>query len=118
MYPLLNGFAKTHRILSLLSLLVLIVFSTNCGNGRQDVPRVSQRSQEFTTSGTWTVPTGVTMVDVIGRGGSGGGAGGGHLAFQQGAGGGGAVSVAAFSVSVSPGQVVAITVGAAGAGGA
>ena len=64
----------------------------------------------FTSSGTWTVPTGVTSVDVLvvaGGGGGGycygGGGGGGGCYYQQG-------------YSVTPGATITVTVGGGGYG--
>lgn len=70
----------------------------------------------FTADGDWIAPKGVTVVEVLGRGGSGGGAGGGSGYFVSGSGGGGASSSAKF-VSVMPGTTYHITIGAAGHGG-
>lgn len=63
--------------------------------------------QEFTSSGVFTVPTGVTeiTVEVIGAGGSGGGNG-------SGGGGGGGYSSGTFTVS--PGSSHIVTIGAGG----
>ena len=71
----------------------------------------------FTSSSTWTAPTGVTQVraTVIGGGGAGGG-----VASNGGAdgvgGGGGAGGVGAASVTVVPGTTYTVTVGAGGTG--
>lgn len=77
----------------------------------------------FNTSGsyTWTAPTGVKEVILVGRGGSGGGGGGGWnnggAGPGGGGGGGGAVSYA-VSFAVTPGDQYIINVGAGGVGGA
>lgn len=63
----------------------------------------------FTSSGTFTVPSGVSSVRVLVVGGGGGGANG-----HQGGGGSGYVNVA--TISVTPGEAVPITVGAGGSG--
>lgn len=65
--------------------------------------------QIFTSSGTFTVPGGVTSVRVLCVGGGGGGASG-----HQGGGGSGYVS--ANTVSVTPGQTITVTVGQGGTG--
>lgn len=72
-------------------------------------------AQLFTSSGTFTVPTGVTAVKVTVIGGGGGGGG-----TNQGcAGGGGAGGVAIRWISaLTPGSSIAVTIGSAGAGGA
>jgi hypothetical protein len=75
----------------------------------------------FTASGSWVVPTGVTQVWVSGvapgGGGGGGGSGGGGSYYGAGGAGGGAGQSVNRSVqSVVPGQTIAITMGAPGAG--
>jgi hypothetical protein len=73
--------------------------------------------QDFTASGTWTKPSGVTYVRVVCVGGGGGG-GGGHNAAAGGGGGGGgggAVTVADFLASaLSPTETVTVPAAAAG----
>ena len=73
--------------------------------------------QLFTTSGTFTVPTGVTSVYVTMCGGGGGG-GGGDGGSWVGAGGGGGGSYVNKQLTVTPGTGYTITIGAGGAGGA
>jgi hypothetical protein len=63
----------------------------------------------FTSSGTFIVPNGVTMVDVLVMGGGGGGANG-----HQGGGGAGYVGVGTYAVT--PGDMIAIIVGFGGLG--
>jgi hypothetical protein len=67
--------------------------------------------QSFTSSGSFTLPIGVTRarITVIG----GGGAGGTHSNLPGGGGGGGATGIRILS-GLAPGAVVAVTVGAAG----
>lgn len=75
------------------------------------------QSQTFTSSGTFTVPAGVTTVTVEAWGG--GGAGGGAAPLFNnvvGGGGSGGTFTRATSVAVNPGQVIAVTVGAGGTG--
>jgi hypothetical protein len=76
----------------------------------------SKGTKIFASDGDCTVPDGVTVVEVRGRGGSGGGAGGGCCSFMSGSGGGGACSVSRV-VTVMPGTSYHITIGAAGRGG-
>ena len=76
-----------------------------------------QAGQTFLSSGTFTVPVGVTEITVIGAGGGGGGSGGCAGTGPGGAGGGGAVPLA-VSVQVNPGDVWAVSIGAGGGGGA
>lgn len=72
--------------------------------------------QVFTSSGTWTVPAGVTKakVTVIGGGGGGGGCGsasGNNRYGNGGGGGGGSIEVV---TGLTPGASVTVTVGAGG----
>ena len=68
--------------------------------------------QSFTSSGTFSVPSGVTAVDVLVVAGAGGGAGGG-----SGGGGGGAGGlIFRPGFPVTPGGTVSVTVGCGGAG--
>lgn len=68
--------------------------------------------QVFTPSGSFTVPAGITKIEVEVRGGGGGGGGG--VTGQGGCGGGYGKQV----LTVAAGTVHAVTVGAGGAGGA
>lgn len=69
-------------------------------------------SEVFLSSGNFTVPTGVTSVDVLIVGGGGGGG------SRQGSGGGGAGRVRYIeNVSVTPDDVIPVIVGDGGAGG-
>jgi len=71
--------------------------------------------QVFTSSGTFTVPSGVTAVKVtvVGGGGSGAGTSG---ANQAGAGGGGGGMGVAYVTGLTPGGAVTVTVGAGATG--
>lgn len=75
-------------------------------------------SKTFTANGTFVVPAGVTKVFVTVR--SGGGGGGGHGGLMGGVGGAGGYGRLLLRVpfTVTPGQSIAVTVGAGGAGGA
>jgi len=64
----------------------------------------------FTSSTTWTVPSGVTSLDVYALGGGGGGG-------DAGCGGGGGYTTNVFGYAVSPGQAISVTVGAGGPNG-
>jgi hypothetical protein len=69
----------------------------------------------LTVSGNFTVPLGVTSLNISIVGGGGGGAGG---AFTYGGGGGGSgAAISNASMSVVPGQVIPFIVGTGGAGG-
>lgn len=71
--------------------------------------------QGFAASGSFVVPQGVTRLRVRAFGGGGGGGGN---TSSGGGGGGGGGGYAEGIFAVGPGQVIAVTVGAAGAGGA
>lgn len=72
-------------------------------------------SQVFTSSGTFTVPAGVYSIRVIAAGGGGGGGFSDTVNGAGGAGGGGA-SCIDRRFAVTPGQQIAITIGASGSG--
>jgi hypothetical protein len=79
-------------------------------------PYVGMRAQTFTSSGTFTIPTGVTALKITvcgGGGGSGGNQGG---SGGGGSGGGGGAGVQYFT-SLTPGNTLTVTVGGAGAAG-
>lgn len=81
-------------------------------------PYAGNKAQVFTSSGTFTVPDGVTAVKVtvIGGGGGGGGNFAGHdVAAKSGAGGGQAIK---WVSDLTPGSNVSVTIGAGGGGGA
>jgi hypothetical protein len=75
----------------------------------------ARNTRQFTASGSFTVPADVYRVKarVWGGGGGAGGSTGANAAGSGGGGGGYAESI----VAVTPGQVIPVTVGAAGAGG-
>lgn len=64
----------------------------------------------FTTSGTFTVPAGVTQIYVSGCGGGGGGS------SVYGCGGGGGASIYRRPITVTPGQSISYVVGSGGSG--
>lgn len=78
--------------------------------------------EQFTTSGSFTVPDGVSMVYISGCGGGGGGGGGENGGLGSGGGGAGGGGAGAMMLKhpivVVPGEVCTVTIGAAGAGGA
>jgi hypothetical protein len=53
------------------------VYDSTTPTGLNVTNKATLQSQTFTSNGTWTAPTGVTVINLSGRGGSGGGAGGG-----------------------------------------
>jgi hypothetical protein len=75
-------------------------------------PTISTNTVNFTTAGTytWTVPTDVTLTNIIVTGGGGGGG-------YNGGGGGGGSQVVATSAVVVPGSNIPIVVGTGGKGG-
>ena len=80
-------------------------------NESADTPPAFENIQAFTVDGTFTVPEGIYKVDVLVVGGGGGG--GGIIAAGGGAGG----IVYQEGYAVTPGQEIAVTVGAGGLGG-
>ena len=79
---------------------------------------VTQKVQEFTSTGTFTVPSNCTAVEVFMVGGGGGG-GGVTCAtnYWTGAGGGGGGGVIRRTLSVTAGASYTVTIGAGGAAG-
>lgn len=75
-------------------------------------PAVGLRKDYLTASGSWTAPSGVTNILLIGCGGGGGGGGG----NAQGAGGAGGALQNTCYVSVTPGNSYSITIGSGGTG--
>ena len=72
---------------------------------------------KFTSNGSFTVPVGITTVYVTAASGGGGG-GGGYATGYCGEGGGGANCVYKAAYTVTPLQVISITIGTGGSGGA
>lgn len=112
------------------------LLSSNCGNYEYSAfdganwykssAASNLASRTFISSGSWTVPGGVTQVILKGFGassGSGGGGAGGGGSTASGAGGGGAGNSGGYApmifegASVPPGSVITITIGAGGSGG-
>lgn len=75
------------------------------------------RQATYTASGSFTVPANVTKVYLSAAGGGGGGAAYGAAGVSGGGGGGSGASCLKAAVTVTPGQVIPITIGAAGIGG-
>ena len=77
------------------------------------------QTQTFNSSGTYTVPAGVTSITVNVWGGGGGGGGGFNGCSAQGEGsGGGGGGFSSKTIAVTPGEIYTVTVGAAGTAGA
>jgi hypothetical protein len=83
---------------------------------RTDLTGGFQSMQVFTSSGTWTKPSGITKVKVTVVGGGGGGAGRDSADDSSMGGGGGGASIEVIDVSSV--SSVTVTIGAGGAGGA
>lgn len=85
-----------------------------------DMTEIVHGTVRFTTAGagTFTVPNGITSLTYTlgGGGGGGGGAADNEEPLQLG-GGGGSGGVSTGTMTVTPGQIIAYTVGAGGAGG-
>lgn len=81
-------------------------------------PLATNRTQEFTSSGTWTCPGGVYSAEflVVGAGGAGGGTDMSVNTFLASGGGGGAGAVKKVVLPVNPGTSYTITIGAKGTG--
>ncbi|WP_438859650.1 hypothetical protein [Achromobacter spanius] len=81
------------------------------------VPKFAPHSVDvLTATGNWTVPTGIYWISAEAWGGGGGGGGIGSSGGIGGGGGGGG-GYARGKFSVTPGQVIACTIGAAGGAG-
>lgn len=72
----------------------------------------------FTTSGTWTVPVGVSDIWLFLRGGGGGGGGGANTVGQTGGGGGAGNLLPWHRYPVTSSETYTITIGTGGTGGA
>lgn len=83
------------------------------GNTLNAVAATTSRGQQtFTSSGTFTVPTGVRSIDIFVVGGGGGGKSG--VGSAPGGGGGGGYTKTVLKYAVTPGQSFAVTIGAGG----
>lgn len=81
-------------------------------------PAASTKIVDFTSSGTWTCPSGVYSAEflVVGAGGGGGGTSSSSATFYAAAGGGGGGAVKKVKLSTIPGAAYTITIGAKGTG--
>ena len=92
---------------SVVSLLALLLMFGFCGQS------FAQTVTTISTSGSFTIPAGVTSIKVEAWGGGGGGDG----QYSRGAAGGGGGAYSVQTYTVVPGQVYTITIGAGGSGG-
>jgi hypothetical protein len=77
---------------------------------------VGTHVQVFPSNGTFTIPTGVTLVKVTVVGGGGAGGGGTITANNAGQGGGSAAATVKWLSGLTPGNTLAVTIGAGGTG--
>jgi hypothetical protein len=106
-----NNFLPNFKIINISLIFTLIIFFGSSGTGKGQT-----QSQTFSSSGSFTVPAGVTMVQVEcwGGGGSGGSLDGGNTQGGRGGGGGGAYSKSVLTL-VS-GNSYTVTAGAGSSG--
>ncbi len=94
-----------------------------CENSGGLMPQgiINRGVQQFTSSGSFTVSAGVTNIYVSGCAGGGGGGGTSATGASQncsgGGGGGAGQAILRQGYSVTPGQVISVTVGSGGSGG-
>lgn len=106
--------------------LYFSLVNNNVGNSPATSPaqwkQVTQHGiSRHTTAGSFTVPAGVTTIYVSGCAGGGGGGGSASTSSSSSGGGGGGgagESIVRVPFTVTPGQVLAISIGGAGTGGA
>lgn len=77
---------------------------------------VTQKTQEFTSTGTFTVPSNCTTIEILLVGGGGGGASTSNVSSVTYAGGGGGGQVVKKYLTVTAGSTYTVTIGAGGAG--
>ncbi|AZD27980.1 glycine-rich domain-containing protein [Pseudomonas chlororaphis] len=119
------GNGVTQELLAVITAAELTPSEANLTQLLSAIRSISRKSaglgiQRFTANGSFTVPEGVTKIWLSGCAGGGGGGAcpGGTSATSSGGGGGGAGQpVIRFPVTVTPGQVIPVVIGAAGVGG-
>lgn len=104
-----KGRALSPRLLGPALILTALAFTLTTAG----LAQASTVTQDFTSSTTWTVPAGVTSIDILAVGGGGGGGGG-----RAGGGGGGGQVAVCTGIPVTGGQTLTVTVGAGGTAGA
>lgn len=90
------------------------VYLRNAANSAWGLLTGASNIQIFTSSGTFTAPSGITKVYITGCG---AGAGGGGGAGNGGGGGGAGTSLINYPFTVTPGNNYTVTIGAGGTGG-
>lgn len=91
----------------------------SCQSGVWKISDAPHGKTVFTTSGTFTIPSGVTAVKATVVGGGGGGAGGyGGPLYVAGGGGGSGAAALKWLTGLTPGYTIAVVVGTAGGGSA
>lgn len=88
-------------------------------SSQQSTAFIGGSAQAFTSSGTFTIPTGVTKIKVTVVGGGGGGAGGYAACCVNfhGPGGGGGCTAMKWLTGLTPGNTLTVTIGSGGTGG-
>lgn len=88
--------------------------------GYVKIPEATNRTTDFTSSGTWVCPAGVYSAEflVVGAGGAGGGVGASGATRVASAGGGGGGAVKKLCLTTVPATSYTITIGAKGTGAA
>ncbi len=89
---------------------------TNKTIGAGGLAGLTPKFQQFTSSGTFTIPAGVTAVKVTVVGGGGAGGGGGATTSAAGCGGNSGGASIKWLSGLTPGNTLAVTIGAGGAG--
>lgn len=92
-------------------------------NDKADVAVKMTPLTQFTASGTYTIPPGVTALEITVVGAGGGGGGGGSAANSSGtlqaggSGGGSGATLSAIFTALTPGNTLTVTIGTGGTGG-
>lgn len=90
------------------------VLTSNGTAWTSTAPSGGARGQTFTSNGTFTIPSGVTALKVTVVGGGGGTAGVTNSSANASSGGGGGGNAVSYLTGLTPGNTLAVTIGAAG----